>query len=377
MDRQSVNSNGESTARTRVVYQIFDLAKSERTFLIIIGILTILVGSVYSYTAIAMWVGFGLAAYSAIANDSIQTIGTFIASNKHRRWYYLWLFMGLIFVMTVTYSWVEYDGDVTYQRLAVKGFSEAPSSFNFLQLAAPIVLLVLTRARMPVSTTFLLLSSFSTENQAIMSVISKSLTGYFLAFFTAIVVWWVITRYFRKSTQGKPAGYWLPLQWITSGALWSFWIMQDAANVAIYLPRQLSLTQFIAFASTIFFGMGLLFYLRGDRIQSIVDEKAGVSDIRAATLVDFVYAILIYYLKVESNIPISTTWVFLGLLGGREFAISVNKTRQLVRKRAVGNAQRMILKDAAKAFIGLVVSLVLAFLANNAMRTEILESLGF
>ena len=92
---------------------------------------------------------------------------------------------------------------------------------------------------------------------------------------------------------------------------------------------------------------------------------------------DFVYALLIYYLKVESNIPISTTWVFLGLLGGREFAISVNKTRQIVRKRAVGKARRMIIKDAAKAFIGLVVSLALAFLANDAMRSQILESLGF
>ena len=36
-----------------------------------------------------MWTVFFLAAYSAIANDSIQTIGTFIASNKDRKWYYL------------------------------------------------------------------------------------------------------------------------------------------------------------------------------------------------------------------------------------------------------------------------------------------------
>ncbi|SVC70538.1 uncharacterized protein METZ01_LOCUS323392, partial [marine metagenome] len=33
-------------------------------------------------------IGFGLAAYSVIGNDSIQTLGTFLASNKERfKWY--------------------------------------------------------------------------------------------------------------------------------------------------------------------------------------------------------------------------------------------------------------------------------------------------
>jgi hypothetical protein len=230
---------------------------------------------------------------------------------------------------------------------------------------------------MPVSTTFLLLSSFSTKNEAIMSVMTKSLGGYFMAFFAAIVIWFVVTRYAKQVFKGKPSDIWLPLQWLTSGALWSFWIMQDAANIAIYLPRQLTLNQFIVFASTVFVGLGLLFYLKGDKIQSIVDEKAGVSDIRAATLVDFVYAGLIYYLKIQSHIPISTTWVFIGLLGGRELAIAINKKRKKIRKRNSKKAARMIFKDASKAFLGLVISLILAFLANNKMREQILEYFGY
>lgn len=367
--------SGESQpdALGRLIYQIFDLAKEERTFLIIIGLLILLVGSIYPYPHIAMWVGFGLAGYSAIANDSIQTIGTFIASNKKRKWYYLWLFMGLIFLVTVTYSWVTYNGDVSYQRLATKGFAQAPTEFNFLQLAAPIVLLVLTRARMPVSTTFLLLSSFSTENEAIMSVLSKSLFGYLLAFVVAIVVWLAVHRYLRKLFKGKPHDFWLPVQWVTSGMLWSFWIMQDAANTAIYLPRSLNTTQFIIFVGSIFVGLGVLFYLKGDKIQSIVDEKSGVADIRAATLVDFIYAILIYFLKYVSTIPISTTWVFLGLLGGRELAIAISKKRRKVRGKKVKSANRMIIKDASKAFLGLVASLILAFMANEKMREQLMS----
>ena len=78
-------------------------------------------------------------------------------------------------------------------------------------------------------------------------------------------------------------------------------------------------------ASFIFFGLGLLFYLKGDRIQQIVLEKSDIIDVRAATVVDFIYACLLYYLKIISTIPISTTWVFIGLLGGRELAINLRK----------------------------------------------------
>lgn len=369
-------SDSQTSALARTIYQLFDLAKEERNFLIIIGLMIIVVGAVYPYPNIAMWVGFGLAGYSAIANDSIQTIGTFIASNKQRKWYWLWLFMGTIFLVTVTYSWFTFDGDVSYQRLASKGFAEAPTEFNFLQLAAPIVLLVLTRARMPVSTTFLLLSSFSTSGSAIGSVMSKSFLGYILAFIAAIIVWYVVRKLVKDYLKGKPSDLWVPIQWITSGMLWSFWIMQDAANIAIYLPRSLNSTQFVVFATSIFLGMGLLFYLKGDKIQSIVDEKSGVSDIRAATLVDFVYALLIYYLKVVSTIPISTTWVFIGLLGGRELAIALSKSRAKNRKKHGKRAGKMIVKDASKAIIGLVVSLILAVLANDQLREEIFSYFG-
>ena len=131
----------------------------------------------------ARWVGFLFAAYAAVANDSIQTIGTFIASNKQKPWWVLWFFIGGIFLVTMGYSWYANSGDVTFQRLAAKGFDKSPTSFSFLQIAAPIFLLILTRMKMPVSTTLLLLTSFSTEAKSIGKVLMKSFSGYFLAFF--------------------------------------------------------------------------------------------------------------------------------------------------------------------------------------------------
>ena len=314
-----------------------------------------------------MWLVFFLASYSAIANDSIQTIGTFIASNADKKWYYLWIYMGSIFLITVTYSWINYGGDISYERLASKGLNEAPEQFKFLQVFAPVVLLILTRFRMPVSTSILLLSAFATQASSITSILQKSFFGYFIAFALAINVWLLTTNLFEKYKNSKPSKLWLPLQWISSGALWSTWIMQDMANVAVVLPRSLTLDQFLVVSSFIFFGLGLLFYLRGDRIQKIVTEKTDIIDVRAATVVDFIYACLLYYLKVISTIPISTTWVFIGLLGGRELAINI----KLYSKGNYIKALKMISKDALYAGIGLAVSLALALSINENMRDQL------
>ena len=241
--------------------------------LLIPFILSIVCFFAYPYPEVAMWLVFFLASYSAIANDSIQTIGTFIASNADKKWYYLWIYMGSIFLITVTYSWINYGGDISYERLASKGLNEAPEQFKFLQVFAPVVLLILTRFRMPVSTSILLLSAFATQASSITSILQKSFFGYFIAFALAIIVWLLTTNLFEKYKNSKPSKLWLPLQWISSGALWSTWIMQDMANVAVVLPRSLTLDQFLVVSSFIFFGLGLLFYLRGDRIQKIVTEK--------------------------------------------------------------------------------------------------------
>jgi len=340
--------------------------KFKKNELIVPIILSAICWLVYPYPAVAMWCVFFMASYSAIANDSIQTIGTFIASNSDKKWYYLWIYMGGIFIITVTYSWVNYTGDISYGRLASKGLNEAPQNFKFLQVFAPVALLMMTRLKMPVSTSILLLSAFATQASSITSILSKSLFGYVIAFTAAIIIWTITTNLFEKYKNTKPSRIWLPLQWISSGALWSTWIMQDMANVAVVLPRSLTFDQFLVVASFIFFGLGLLFYLRGDKIQQIVLEKSDIIDVRAATVVDFIYACLLYYLKVISSIPISTTWVFIGLLGGREIAINLRKNGGDYKK-----ALKMIGKDTLFAAIGLIVSLIIALSINDNMRNQL------
>jgi hypothetical protein len=347
----------------------YDVVKKERTFLIFIGFSFFITGVVYDKPSIAMWVGFMFAGYSAIANDSIQTIGTFLGSNANKKWYVLWMFIGTIFLITVSYSWLTYGGDVSHQRLTSKGFAEAPTSFTFLQIAAPLFLLIITRLRMPVSTTFLILSCFSADLAGIESMLVKSLSGYFLAFIVAIIVWTLVSRIIRNTFKGEPSLIWSVLQWITSGALWSVWLMQDMANIAVYLPRQLNLAEFGFFAGFIFLGLGVLFYLKGDRIQQVVTEKAFITDVRSATIVDFVYAFLLYYFKVVSVVPMSTTWVFIGLLAGRELGMSL--TDQDGHGKPFKKTMKLIGKDVLYAGIGLAVSIVLAIAINPVIKDEL------
>lgn len=364
--------------RSRPYLNILDFMVQEKTFLAIIIAGIILAGIFTNNTQAAMWIGFFFAAYATVANDSIQSLGTFIESNKARRWWVLWLFIGGIFLLTVTFSWVYFDGDVTYQRLLKPdGTSDYPHpvNFSFFQIIAPLVLLILTRLKMPVSTTFLILSVFSADTSGITSVVWKSWSGYIMAFILSFLVWYLSYNFIKKFFKSRKFHRsWTLIQWIVSGTLWGVWVMQDGANIAVFLPRQLDLVQFCLFSLTIFGGLGLLFYLRGDKIQEVVSEKVRISDVRAATLVDLTYVILLIYKLFISTVPMSTTWVFLGIIGGREIAISLARNKKGKKHRK--KAGKMIFKDFSYAMIGLFVSVALAAGANSSIRDAIVDTVS-
>lgn len=356
---------------------IIESVTQERTFLVIVFTIFLASAIFYDSAHIAMWIGFLTAAYATVSNDSIQSLGTFIESNKHRKWYVLWLFAGVIFLATVTFSWIYFNGDVTYQRLLKPDGTTAyphPDEFSFFMLMAPLALLILTRLRMPVSTTFLMLSVFSASTDGITAMITKSLSGYILAFILSALIWYfgynLIRKYFKKREMHMG---WSVAQWSVSGLLWSVWVMQDGANIAVFLPRRLDLTQFIIFCAAIFFGLGLLFYLRGDKIQRVVSEKIRIGDVRAATLIDFTYALLLIYKLFISTTPMSTTWVFLGTIGGRELAINLARIKEGHKHKL--KAVRVIGRDLVYALVGLVISVMLATAVNDSIENDVLNFL--
>jgi hypothetical protein len=311
---------------------------------------------------VLMVIGFALGAYSIVGNDAIQTLGTFLSSNSHRPWWVLWLFAGSIITVVLVYGWVAHSGDVSYGRLEA---IPVPDHFSWIYCVPPFVLLLLTRWGIPVSTTFLTLTIFAPK--ALESMLLKSLLGYATAFVVAIIVYKLITRSLESRfnrTEGPTSPWWIVAQWCSTGFLWSQWLIQDLANIYVFLPRDpvsrtpdLAVGWFIVSIVAILGLLAFIFYNHGGAIQKVVLTKTNTTDIRSATFVDLIYGIVLFVFKELSHIPMSTTWVFVGLLAGREIAIAWNEkhcSRQEV--------SRLVLSDFAKIIAGLVVSVALALL---------------
>jgi hypothetical protein len=124
-----------------------------------------------------MYFSYIIACYACITNDSIQTIGTFLASTRHVSWWIIWLYFGLTCVATIAYSYFMYNGDISFERLSSKGYDQDPTSYSYTQACAPLILMTLTRLRIPASTSLLLLALFSSKTSAFLSVVQKSMTG--------------------------------------------------------------------------------------------------------------------------------------------------------------------------------------------------------
>ena len=309
----------------------------------------------FGLAEILIFVGFLLAAYSIVANDAIQTLGTFLSSNSHRPWWVLWLYACSILVAVMVYGWVANFGDIAYGRL--EKFPEPAGGITWIHVIPPVFILLLTRFGVPVSTTFLVLTVFAPTNLG--QILMKSLAGYGVAIGVGLVLYLIVARLlesnFIASSSRRPKPYWVVLQWCATAFLWSQWLIQDLANIFVYLPRTLG-PGFLIFAMVVMLILhAIIFRNRGGQIQGIVTSKTNTTDIRAATIIDFTYALILMYFKERSNIPMSTTWVFLGLLAGREIALSL-----LLRHRPLREAALIAGKDVGKAGIGLAVSVALA-----------------
>jgi len=308
---------------------------------------------------IYMYVGFLLAAYSVIANDSIQTLGTFLASNKaHFKWYTLWMAASVMLVYTITYGWINYNGDISYGRLTRIPFQEV----QWYHAMAPAVLLLLTRKGIPVSTTFLVLSAFASFT-VLEKVLMKSIVGYGVAAISAYVIWVVLERYINeKKDHPEHVKFWRVGQWITSGWLWFAWLQHDMANIAVFLPRQLMLGELLMVLVATVSILGYVFYTGGGRIQEVVINKHGTRFARSSTIINLVYAFILYFFKELNDLPMSTTWVFVGLLTGRELAIS-----SVIENYRFKYVFPIIAKDFGKMMFGLGASVAIVLIIHQVI----------
>ena len=310
--------------------------------------------------------GFLLSMYACVSNDIIQTLGTFLSANKKTPFYYLWAFSVAVLVLTIGIGWIVNDGDMSFGLLTRIPVTE---HYTFIYLLPPIILILLTRWGIPVATTFLVLSVFSVSDVSVIwMMLTKSVLGYIIAFIAAIIIYNIIgrpvERYFyytqKRSGDAKISKWWMAAKWCSTAFIWSQWLMQDSAKLFIYLPRKASVWEllFVLLCFTIF--LGVLTYKRGGDIQKIVKMKTNVQDPRSATIIDIIYAFLLMYFINLNNVPMSTTWVFIGLLAGREIALY-----QRLRFESPKKMHKHIVKDLYKVTLGLIVSIVVVVMLTQ------------
>ncbi len=300
------------------------------------------------------WIAFAVAAFSVAGNDAVQTVGTFIESKKSLHWLPKLLVLGGLMIVVHVIGWIHDNGEIHFNRL--DSFPET-THFNLFQLLSPVLLVVITRLRAPVSTTFLVLGLFGGQN--IEKMLTKSFLGYGIAFFCGIVVWAILAKLdpheYQEDHVPTPVEerLWANLQWLSTIYLWIAWLLQDTANIAVYLPRSLNVWELVVALMILFITIGAILKMNGGTIQQVVSEKSDIKWSKAATIVDLIYGSILFLFQTMSKIPMSTTWVFLGLLAGREIILNIVTYRDapyLDTFRKVG-------KDVALASLGIAVSL--------------------
>lgn len=342
------------------------------------------------FTPLIMWLGFGMSAYAVVGNDVIQTLGTFLTSNEQDiKWGVLWLYAAGITMIVLTlgwfdpFDWYDYTRGVAYGRL---DDFDMPEVYSWYYLIPPLVLIIITRYGIPVSTTFMVLSLFTIDqvpnemneilasmmqkDSILGSMIQKSILGYLIAFGFAFIVFLLFSRLTEQYFMNNPLNekvrpFWVLLQWGITGFLWWQWLTQDLANIYIFLKGGdgKSSVIFIASLVLILILLALVFKRKGGAVQKVIREKTNVFDIRSATFIDLIYGLSLYAFKDDyfglwgAEIPMSTTWLFVGLLAGREIAIQV-----ALEKKVSKATQLMVLKDLFKIILGLIISLLLVFL---------------
>ena len=297
---------------------------------------------------VTLWMGIGFlfAAYSVIANDSVQTLGTWIASNNQRvNWKIMWGAASAVLIWALWYGWYMYGGDISYGRLNKIPFQE----IQWYHAMAPALLLILTRIGVPVSTSFLVLSAFA-STFVLEKMLMKSMMGYAVAAVAAYAIWIGVTKILdeNKPVKEEHKVYWRVGQWFTTGFLWWTWLSHDMANIAVFLPRVIPVDLMIVISIIFVGGLWYMFREGGGKIQNIVLEKHNTRYVRSATIIDGVYWLILFFFKELNDIPMSTTWVFVGLLCGRELAMAT-----MTGKEKFKVVFPLIGKDFLKMMVGL------------------------
>lgn len=129
------------------------------------------------------------------------------------------------------------------------------------------------------------------------------------------------------------------------------WLVQDLANIFVFLPRQLGFFPMLISTLVLYEDLFKLYSARRAKRPIFGRPRRSTS----------FFDLCLLCKPFLSRFALSTTWVFLGLLGGREIDRRIKERDfEYVLSIQESGTLAKIINDHCKAAIGVVVSLLIA-----------------
>jgi CBS domain containing-hemolysin-like protein len=134
------------------------------------------------------------------------------------------------------------------------------------------------------------------------------------------------------------------------------WVCFSISNIVVFLPRKLTFHELMSFLLVMLYTLAaILSNKNNNKMQKIVSNKSNASNLKLNVIANTIFATVLFLFKVMSNVSIATTFVFLGILAGKELALMFSEggaSRIAYKKTLFG-----IIVDIKKCVIGVIVSL--------------------
>lgn len=317
-------------------------------------LLIFILGNVINFGYFFNWFMLTITCYTLIANNYIQSIGTFLINNKNKFKSNL-IFITLSFTITTLISWIIFDGNIDYNLLSN---IEYKKNLGIVIIFIPMLLNIFTKYGIPVSATFLVIPLFS-DNNTLNTMLTKTVTSYFLAFIVSFFIWNFIKKHFSQimKMDNKENTFWNITEYITTSLVWIAWNMLNICVFVVFVDRKFNFFELVAVNIIVL--VVLYIILKGDntKIEEIINEKNETENKKSIAIFNLLFALILIFIEFFSNVPLTTTWVFLGLLAGKELSESFTNNN-IFSNTKIKKSLIKIIKDLHKAMVGIIFSLL-------------------
>ncbi len=301
------------------------------------------------------WLVMTTVMYNVMVNNFIQTLGTFNVSNKYAKKWKIFLYLASIFIAYFVYTWLKYDGNIRKGSLR---HIEYKDSFGYSLLLLPILVALFNYFGIPVSIAFLSIPLFI-SGEIVKAMIAKAFLNYFLAFAISFIFWNILYVEFKKILKKKDNHkFWMIVEYISIGILWCCWLNTCVSSFMVFLPPKLDLKHLLLLLVIGTIIISIITILRSnDKMEQIIEEKTDVNNIMFSVLFNVLHSVVLVVLKLNSEVPIATSWIFTGLLDGRELGIVTKKSNSFSDQK-YKLCLKKIVRDLCFNTIGIIISLL-------------------